>query len=155
MAQFKKILVAVDFSDLSEKAFYAAVDLVKELNASLHVIHIVQIHSTNIPESGMVHFEELQKKDGYFVRINILDVKKSYNFPLLSRKDVIVVASVSCIYGLGSPKNFEAFRFNLSKGKKINRKDFGLTYNKILESGGLIVGDTVKLSIEIEGIKKK
>ena len=37
---------------------------------------------------------------------------------------------------------------------KLNRKDFGLTYNKVLEAGGLIVGDVVKLSIEIEGIKK-
>jgi len=37
---------------------------------------------------------------------------------------------------------------------KLNRKDFGLTYNKVLESGGLIVGDIVKLSIEVEGIKK-
>jgi polyisoprenoid-binding protein YceI len=38
---------------------------------------------------------------------------------------------------------------------KINRKDFNLTYNKVLETGGLIVGDVVNLSIEIEGIMKK
>ena len=38
---------------------------------------------------------------------------------------------------------------------KINRKDFGLTYNDLLESGGLVVGDIVKLNIEIEGIKTK
>lgn len=63
MTQFKKILVALDFSGLSEKAFLTAVDLAKDLNASLHVIHIVQIHSANIPESGMVHFDELQKKE--------------------------------------------------------------------------------------------
>ena len=37
---------------------------------------------------------------------------------------------------------------------KLNRKDFGLTYNKVLEAAGLIVGEVVKLSIEIEGIKK-
>lgn len=35
----------------------------------------------------------------------------------------------------------------------INRTDFGLTYNKILESGGVAVSDKVKLDIEIEGIK--
>ncbi len=33
---------------------------------------------------------------------------------------------------------------------KINRKDFGLTWNKALEAGGVLVGDTVKLHIELE-----
>ena len=37
---------------------------------------------------------------------------------------------------------------------KINRKDFGLTYNKLLEAGGVAVGDKVKLSLEIEGIRQ-
>ena len=34
---------------------------------------------------------------------------------------------------------------------KINRKDFGLTWSKALETGGLVVGDEVKLQLEIEG----
>ncbi len=38
---------------------------------------------------------------------------------------------------------------------EINRKDFGLTWNKALETGGVVVGDEVKINIEIEGIKKK
>jgi polyisoprenoid-binding protein YceI len=36
----------------------------------------------------------------------------------------------------------------------INRKDFGLTYNKLLETGGLVVGDEVKINIEVELIRK-
>ena len=36
---------------------------------------------------------------------------------------------------------------------KINRKDFGLTWNKVLETGGLVVGDEVAITLEIEGIK--
>jgi polyisoprenoid-binding protein YceI len=36
---------------------------------------------------------------------------------------------------------------------KLNRKDFGLTWNKLLESGGLLVGEEVSVTIEIEGIK--
>ena len=36
---------------------------------------------------------------------------------------------------------------------EINRKDFGLTWNKMLESGGLVVGDNVKLVIDIEAIE--
>ncbi len=37
---------------------------------------------------------------------------------------------------------------------KINRKDFGLTWNKLLETGALVVGDEVQIALEIEGIKK-
>jgi len=37
----------------------------------------------------------------------------------------------------------------------LNRKDFGLLWNKMLESGGLVVGDMVELNIEGEGILKQ
>ncbi|MGB5866552.1 MAG: YceI family protein [Arcobacteraceae bacterium] len=38
---------------------------------------------------------------------------------------------------------------------KIKRADYGLTYNTVLEAGGVAVGDDVKLHIEVEGIKSK
>ncbi len=38
---------------------------------------------------------------------------------------------------------------------KINRSDFGLTWNKILETGGLVVGEKVKIILEVEGVLKK
>lgn len=38
---------------------------------------------------------------------------------------------------------------------KIDRKDFGITWNKTLDSGGLVVGDDVKIELEVEGIRKK
>jgi len=40
---------------------------------------------------------------------------------LLERNDVIIVASVSCIYGLGSPEDFEALLVFLERGQKIPR----------------------------------
>ena len=43
---------------------------------------------------------------------------------LLTRKDVIIVASVSCIYGLGSPDEYEKTNFKVLKGDKIPRNDF-------------------------------
>jgi polyisoprenoid-binding protein YceI len=36
----------------------------------------------------------------------------------------------------------------------INRKDFGLTWNALLESGGVAVGDEVKIALDIELIRK-
>ncbi len=46
-------------------------------------------------------------------------------------------------------------RVGLALSGKINRKDFGLQYNTLLEAGGVAVGETVKLEIEIEGILQK
>lgn len=43
---------------------------------------------------------------------------------LLTRKDVIVVASVSCIYGLGSPEDYEGMMFQVRVGQTIRREDF-------------------------------
>jgi len=43
---------------------------------------------------------------------------------LVSRKDVIVVASVSCIYGLGSPDDFKALSIELEKGAILPRDKF-------------------------------
>lgn len=36
---------------------------------------------------------------------------------------------------------------------KINRKDWGLNWNAALESGGWLVGDQIKLSLEVEAVK--
>jgi polyisoprenoid-binding protein YceI len=36
----------------------------------------------------------------------------------------------------------------------INRKDFGLTWNKALESGGVLVGDEVTIDIDVEGVRE-
>ena len=42
---------------------------------------------------------------------------------LLTRKDVIIVASVSCIYGLGSPEEYEKENTKLSVGMEFSRAD--------------------------------
>ncbi len=42
---------------------------------------------------------------------------------LLSRRDVIIVASVSCIYGLGSPVEYEKVNLKIALGQKVSRND--------------------------------
>ena len=37
---------------------------------------------------------------------------------------------------------------------KISRKDFGLTWNAALETGGVLVGDDIKLNLDVEGTKQ-
>jgi polyisoprenoid-binding protein YceI len=45
-------------------------------------------------------------------------------------------------------------RAGASATTKINRSDFGLKWNKALEAGGVVVGDEVAISIDVEAIKK-
>lgn len=46
-------------------------------------------------------------------------------------------------------------RIGLEAQIRISRKDFGLTYNKTLETGGLVVGDEVEIEINAEATKAK
>jgi polyisoprenoid-binding protein YceI len=46
-------------------------------------------------------------------------------------------------------------RAGFSAEGKLNRKDFGLVWNKALDNGGLIVGDEVQIRLDIECIKAK
>ncbi|HAJ79201.1 MAG TPA: excinuclease ABC subunit B [Fibrobacteres bacterium] len=43
---------------------------------------------------------------------------------LMSRKDVIIVASVSCIYNIGSPDAYSGASLQITRGDKLNRDDF-------------------------------
>jgi polyisoprenoid-binding protein YceI len=44
-------------------------------------------------------------------------------------------------------------RIGLAASTKINRKDFGLTWNSALETGGVLVGEDVTISLEVQFIK--
>jgi len=44
-------------------------------------------------------------------------------------------------------------RLGLSATTKINRKDFGLTWNAALETGGILVGDEVTITLDIQFVK--
>lgn len=46
-------------------------------------------------------------------------------------------------------------RVGLGLRGKINRQDFGITWNKALEAGGVVVGDVVNLDVAIEGVLQK
>jgi polyisoprenoid-binding protein YceI len=46
------------------------------------------------------------------------------------------------------------FRRGATATGKINRKDFGLTWNRALETGGVVVGEDVDIYVEVELIKQ-
>lgn len=58
----------------------------------------------------------------------------------------------------GPTPEVKDFSGNLRRGAtgtaKINRQDFGITWSRTLDTGGLVVGDEVNITVEIELIKK-
>ena len=73
---------------------------------------------------------------------------------LLSRRDVIVVSSVSCIYGIGSPKEYQEKVVHIERTQKLNRREFFLSLiaihyarnDAVLERGRFRVrGDVIEL----------
>ncbi len=79
---------------------------------------------------------------------------------LLTRKDVIIVASVSCIYGLGAPEEYEKENMKIMRGEKMERGDFlrsliSIHYNRTNADlkPGLVRG--IGQSIEIMPISER
>jgi polyisoprenoid-binding protein YceI len=46
-------------------------------------------------------------------------------------------------------------RIGATATTKVNRKDYGLAWNKVLESGGVVVGEEVAITIDVEAVKHK
>lgn len=73
---------------------------------------------------------------------------------LLTRRDVIVVASVSCIYGIGAPENYLEMSFDVSPGSSMSQLEFirklvSIQYHRndlAFERGNFrVMGDTIDL----------
>ena len=46
-------------------------------------------------------------------------------------------------------------RVGANASTTINRKDFGIMWNRTIEAGGVVVGDEVKINLEVEAVEKK
>jgi len=88
------------------------------------VEYFVSYYDYYQPEAYIAHTNTYIEKD---LQINdeLEKLRLSAASSLLSgRRDVIVVSSVSCIYGIGNPDDFEKGTITLKIGEKINRNDF-------------------------------
>ena len=72
------------------------------------------------PEAYIVSSDTFIEKD-MAINDEIDKLRNSATSALIERDDVIVVASVSCIYGLGNPEEYENMRISLRKGDKKDR----------------------------------
>lgn len=75
-----------------------------------------------LPESYIPQTDTYIAKDAA-VNENIEQLRLSATASLLERRDVIIIASVSCIYGLGSPEDYTEMCMRIEKGMKLDRRD--------------------------------
>jgi excinuclease ABC subunit B len=86
------------------------------------VEYFVSYYDYYQPESYIPAKDQYIEKDSA-INPKIEMLRLSATASLSFRRDVIVIASVSCIFGLGNPENFRNMGFDLSVGQKITRNE--------------------------------
>jgi len=92
----------------------------KEMFPENAVCYFVSYYDYYQPEAYLPHTDTYIEKDAQ-INEEINKYRHKATESLLTRRDIIVVASVSCIYGLGSPKEYLDMRIELKVGDKIPR----------------------------------
>jgi excinuclease ABC subunit B len=94
----------------------------KEFFPNNAVHYFVSYYDYYQPEAYMPTTDTYIEKDAQ-INEEIDRLRHASTQALLTRKDVIIVASVSCIYGLGSPAEYEKENLKLHVGQKTDRKE--------------------------------
>lgn len=93
----------------------------RELFPDNAVEYFVSFYDYYQPEAYMPHTDTYIEKESV-VNDEIDRLRHACTQALLTRKDVIIVASVSAIYNLGSPKEYEQTVLHLERGQKLDRR---------------------------------
>ncbi len=138
---------------------------------SLDEANLTKSHVEATIDAASINTRDAQR-DGHLKSPDFFDVEK---FPTLSFKSTrvenagggeLAVAGDLTIHGVTrnvvftvegpTPATKDPWgntRVGLSATTKINRKDFGLTWNAALETGGILVGEEVTLTLDVEFVK--
>jgi excinuclease ABC subunit B len=95
----------------------------KEFFPNNGVHYFVSYYDYYQPEAYIPQSDTYIEKDAK-INEEIDRLRHSAVQDVISRRDVIVVASVSCIYNIGDPKNYQQVMLEIKAGQKIKRKDF-------------------------------
>jgi polyisoprenoid-binding protein YceI len=145
--QFRKFTVAIDFD---------------EENPATSTVE-AHIDASSI-DTGM------EPRDAHLRSVDFLDAATYPSIEFHSTNidragDGFSIAGELTIHGETRPVKLEAEiggvvanmqggrRAGFSASTRISRKDFGLTWNGVLESGGVLVGDELKISLEIAALQ--
>lgn len=112
-----------------------------------------------------------EKRDGHLKSPDFFNVEKfpTMTFVITQSRlvgDSLDVTGELTLLGVTKPVTLKAkflgvgkdpwgnTRAGITANGRINRKDFGMDFNKVLDSGGLLIGDEVDLNLEVELIQK-
>ena len=117
------------------------------------VSYFVSYYDYYQPEAYLPTTDTYIEKDAS-INEEIEKFRHAATFNLLTRRDVLIVASVSCIYGLGNVEDYEALAIKIERGQKVQRDQLlrKLTDIQYRRSGndfkqGMyhVLGDTVEI----------
>jgi len=94
----------------------------KELFPQNAVEYFVSYYDYYQPEAYIPQTDTYIEKDSA-INENIDKMRHSATHSLLTRQDVVIVASVSCIYGLGSPEEYKNIHLFLKVGEEYSREE--------------------------------
>ena len=87
-----------------------------------YVGYFVSYYDFYQPEAYIAQTDTYIEKDAS-INDEIDELRHSATCSLFERRDVIIVASVSCIYGLGSPESYHEMVLSVHKGQTITREE--------------------------------
>jgi polyisoprenoid-binding protein YceI len=112
------------------------------------------------------------QRDGHLKSADFFDVEKYPNATFKSTKvedlggDKYRITGDLTVHGVTKPVSFDAVfegagkdpwggeRAGFNAALSIDRREFGLQWNKALETGGVLVGEKVELTLEVEAVKQ-
>ncbi len=94
----------------------------KEMFPDNAVVYFVSYYDYYQPEAYVPSSDTFIEKDAS-INEEVEKLRHAATSALLSRRDVIVVASVSCIYGIGSPQDYAGMAVFLDKGQPTDRDE--------------------------------
>ena len=132
----------------------------KQLFPNNAVEYFISYYDYYQPEAYLPVTDTFIEKDmSINEEIDILRLRATSS--LLERRDVIVVSSVSCIFGIGSPDEYKNKVIRLKRGKQLNRKQFlksliGIHYRRndtVFERSTFRVrGDVIEIYLAYEDV---
>ena len=125
----------------------------KDFFPNNHIEYFVSYYDYYQPESYIAKKDQYIEKDAS-INPKIEMMRLAATASILSHRDTIVVASVSCIYGLGNPENFQNLGFEIRQGQNIGRREllerllsilFERNDTELMPGRFRVKGDTVDL----------
>lgn len=95
----------------------------KEFFPDNAVEYFVSYYDYYQPEAYIAHNDTYIEKDAS-INDNLDRLRLAATSSVLSRPDTIIVSSVSCIYGLGAPEDWQGMLVQIERGQEVDRDDF-------------------------------